>query len=115
MKTRPSRRRRVHASIIRKLLVLASVASALPLVIVPASATAVPGATAPRDCNSSFDPYASTQAAVSACGYATFPLAAVNALPGGGSSYDYSVNGSTVRFFVPPAGFDTCTATDAQL
>lgn len=116
MSTRLSRRHWPHLPKTRKLFAVASLVAAVPLMIAAANTrSATAAATAPSDCNSSFDPYAYTQAAVSACGYQTFPLAAVNALPDGGSSYDYSVNGSTVRFFVPPAGFDPSTATDAQL
>jgi hypothetical protein len=44
-----------------------------------------------------------------------FPMDAVKALPGGGSSYDYLVNGATVRFYVAPTGFDPSTATAAEL
>jgi hypothetical protein len=69
----------------------------------------------PDDCNAPFDPYAYTQAEVSACGYQTFPQTGVNALAGGGLSYDYDVHGALVRFYVPPSGFDPSTATDAQL
>lgn len=110
MKFQLSNRFRRHARTARKVAVPVGVASALSFMIVPASA-----ATAPLDCNSSFDPYAYTQAAVSACGYQTFPLAVVNALPGGGSSYEYLVNGATVRFYVAPKGFDPSTATAAAL
>jgi hypothetical protein len=63
----------------------------------------------------SFDPYAYSQAAVRACGYKVFPRAAVKALAGGGSGYDYDVNGATVEFLVPPKGFQPATATSAQL
>jgi hypothetical protein len=110
VKIRLSYRFRRHARIARILAVPVGVASALALVISPVGA-----ATARLDCNSSFDPYAYTQAAVSACGYRTFPLAAVNALPGGGSSYEYLVNGAPVRFYVPPKGFNPSTATAAEL
>jgi Peptidase A4 family len=99
-----------HSRIARKLALPVGVALALALVITPVGA-----ATTPLACGSSFDPYAYTRAAVSACGYKTFPLAAVKALPGGGSSYDYRVNGAMVRFYVPPKGFDPSTATAAKL
>jgi hypothetical protein len=39
----------------------------------------------------------------------------VQALTGGGSRYDYSVDGSAVHAPVAPPGFDPLTATDAQL
>lgn len=77
---------------------------------------ALPGhGTAPLKCGSSFNPYAYSRAAVSACGYQTFPRVAVHALPGGGSSYDYLVHGVRVRFYVPPRGFNPSTATNARL
>ena len=86
-------------------------------VIVPAlmGATSAPADTGPSDCNSSFDPYSYSQAAVSACGYQTYPRGAVRALAGGGDSYDYDVQGVNVRFYVPPASFNPATATNAQL
>ncbi len=110
MKIQLSHRFQRHARITRKLAVPAGVALVFSLVITPAGAVSTP-----LHCNSSFDPYAYTQAAVSACGYRTFPLLAVNALPGGGSSYDYRVNGARVRFYVAPKGFDPSTATAAKL
>jgi Peptidase A4 family len=73
-----------------------------------------PGA-APLNCDSSFNPYAHSRAAVSACGYPTFPRVAAHALPGGGTSYDYLVHGLRVRFYVPPKGFDPATAANARL
>jgi hypothetical protein len=115
MKTWISRPPESRAHSIRKLLAIFSVASMFPLVLAAASPRLATTAAVPGDCNSSFDPYAYTQAAVNACGYTTFSRNAVNALAGGGSSYDYSVNGSNVRFYVPPAGFDPSTATAAQL
>jgi hypothetical protein len=78
------------------------------------AASAAPRATT-LDCNSSFDPYAYTQAQVSACGYQTFAQTSVTAMVGGGSSYQYTVNGVTVAFLVPPANFHPATATAAQL
>lgn len=39
----------------------------------------------------------------------------VEPLPGGGSAYNYSINGTTVTFPVPPAGFNPLTASAAQL
>lgn len=105
-----SHRFRRHAPIARKLVAPVGVASVLALATAPVGAS-----TAPLVCGAPFDPYAYTQAAVSACGYQTFPLAAVRALPGGGSSYKYRVNGATVRFYVPPANFDPRTAAAAKL
>jgi hypothetical protein len=101
----PSRRSKI-------LLASAGAAAVIPLL----SAAASPAATSISDCGSSFDPYQYTPSALAACGYATFPQVAVNAMAGGGSSYDYQLDdGGTVRFYVPPASFDPSTATDAQL
>jgi hypothetical protein len=121
MKVRQLRRPSAHS---RK-IALAAAASVLPLMIAPASASSAqtapaaagsaPIATPPSNCSSTFDPYNYTQAAVAACGYPVSPQTALNAMPGGGTSYDYSLDGSTVRFYVPPAGFDPATASAAQL
>lgn len=81
----------------------------------PVSYGAARTSAAPLNCGSSFNPYAHSRAAVSACGYQTFPLAATHAMPGGGTSYDYIVHGKRVRIYVPPAGFNPGTATDARL
>jgi hypothetical protein len=84
--------------------------------ILPAQlAHAGPSNTPPADCSSSFDPYAYTQSAVASCGYATFPLASVTPMAGGGSQYSYDINGADAYVYVPPAGFSPTTATDAQL
>lgn len=72
-------------------------------------------ATPPSDCNASFDPYSYTSGAVAACGYATHPLSSVQALPGGGSAYVYDEGTFTVKFYVPPAGFNPSSATSSQL
>ena len=107
-------------------IALAAAASVLPFMIAPASANSAqtaaqadpgsaPIATPPSNCSSSFDPYNYTQAAVASCGYPVFAQTAANAMPGGGTSYAYNLNGSTVTFYVPPAGFDPATATAAQL
>lgn len=87
------------------------------LLATPAVASAAtPLATAPRDCGASFDPYAYTASALAACpGIKTFALNTVSPLPGGGKSYEYNVDGVPYTYFVPPAGFDPLTATDAQL
>jgi Peptidase A4 family len=115
VKTRLLQRPRVHAHSIRRLLAYASVAAALPLVIGAASVGSAPSGTPAGGCKSYFNPYQYTQSVVRACGYQTFPRVAVHRLPGGGSSYDYSVNGARVRFYVPPAGFDPSTASGARL
>jgi hypothetical protein len=62
-----------------------------------------------------FNSYAYSRAAVSGCGYRTFPRKAIKPLPGGGHAYVYVENGHTVKFLVPPAGFQPATATAAQL
>lgn len=95
---------------IRAVIILGGVA-VLPLLM---GAVSAPQA-GPSDCSSSFDPYAYTQAQVSACGYQTFSQSSVNPMTGGGFSYDYNVDGATVQFYVPPAGFNPSTATNAQL
>jgi len=89
----------------------------LPLASAPASAGVSSAliATPPGNCHSSFDPYRYTRAALAACGIRTFARTAVRAMPGGGTSYDYSMDGGTVRTYVPPAAFDPSTATAAQL
>lgn len=69
----------------------------------------------PPNCHASFDPYSYSRAAVTACGYKTFPLESVRQLPGGGASYNYRVNGWNVHFYVPPTGFRPTTATNSQL
>jgi hypothetical protein len=91
------------------------VAVSVAFVWIAGSAHAAPIATPPADCNSSFDPYDYTQAAVSACGYRTFPLQAVTPIAGGGATYDYDMDGHRVREYVPPADFDGTAATDDQL
>src|SRR5215467_13091102 len=78
-------------------------------------ATARTSAAPAPPCGSSFDPFRYPRVAAEACGYQTFARAAVRALPGGGSSYDYRVHGFLVSFLVPPPGFDPATATGAQL
>jgi len=86
------------------------------VVVLGVSATpafAMSAATAP--CNSSFNPYDYTQAAVRACGLPTFSLSSVTPLADGGSSYHYDIYGSQASVLVPPAGFNPLTATSAQL
>lgn len=82
---------------------------------VNASATDQPKNATPLNCRASFNPYAQTQSALHACGFSTFARGAAHAMPGGGTSYDYQVLGSTVRHYVPPKGFQPDTASDAQL
>ncbi|MGH8302929.1 MAG: G1 family glutamic endopeptidase [Steroidobacteraceae bacterium] len=96
-------------------LVLLCLLGGVGLMALAASAMAAPIATPPVDCTGFFNPYDYTAAAISACGYQTFPLTDVQALPGGGSRYDYDVNGVMERYYVPPPGFDALSATPAQL
>lgn len=104
----------VRVSTLWKLAVPLSTVATLPLLITPLSASASPASSLPN-CHSSFNPYAYSRAAVAACGFPTFPLTATQALPGGGSSYDYMVNGHLVKFKVPPPGFHPSTASSANL
>jgi hypothetical protein len=72
-------------------------------------------ATPPPNCNSSFDPYRYTAAAISACGFKTFPLTGTRKLPGGGTSYEYKVEGGRVSMPIPPERFRPLRASKAQL
>lgn len=92
----------------------AVVCTTLAALAVPRLAQAAPSGGSPP-CDSSFDPYSYTQAAVEACGYKTFPLEASSDLPGGGNSYQYTVEGMQVRYYVPPEGFNALTASNSQL
>lgn len=89
------------------------------VVLVLGSVAAVPLARADTSsgptCDAAFDPYGYSQTAVTGCGYQTFPRTGTESLAGGGTSYDYTVDGMQVQFYVPPAGFDPATASDAQL
>jgi hypothetical protein len=87
----------------------------LTTVIGNSGVSAAHRAAGPANCNSSFDPYHYTRAAVSACGYKTFPRLATRSLPGGGSVYEYNMNGKTVKTYVPPAGFRPYHASNARL
>lgn len=113
--THPSHapRSRAHAS--RTSIVIGCIVVALSLLVTVVSANSA-GATAQSpNCNSSFNPYSYSRAAVSACGYKIFPRTAVKPLPGGGFGYYYDMNGTTVEFLVPPAGFQPTTAATSQL
>ena len=99
----------------RTLFAAMCAAVALLALVAPASTRSVAATGASPPCNVSFNPYAYTRAAVAACGYKTFPRESVKSLAGGGSGYYYDVNGHTVEFLVPPAGFRPATATGAQL
>lgn len=100
--------------------IVAAAVVAVPLTAVAGAAHATPQIshgrnTAKPKCDSSFNPYDYSRSAVSACGYQTFPLVTVQALPGGGSSYNYLVHGLKVSFLMPPKGFSPSTATNAKL
>jgi hypothetical protein len=99
----------------RKLIALASAAAVLPLSAAVVNPGIASSATAPPDCNSSFNPYSFTPAQLSACGITTFPQASTNGLAAGGSTVNYTVNGALVQILIPPAGFDPSTATATQL
>src|SRR5438093_8674568 len=43
------------------------------------------------------------------------PAPTITALPGGGASYNYTVDGVSVSYPVPPQGFSPLAATDQQL
>jgi len=61
-------------------------------------------------------PYDYTAAELAACGVPTDPVADITSLPGGGQRYDYEgPDGSVFSEYLPPAGFDPETATNAQL
>lgn len=111
----PRRRRPSLQAHRRRSLMVIGLAAVLAMTPVVASASTTHAAVGPADCNSSFDPYQYSQAAVSACGYATFSRLSTAALTDGGSTVQYNVHGAIVRTFVPPAGFRPETASDAQL
>lgn len=92
-------------------------AAGVAMVLAAASATATAAPiSAPPDCNSSYNPYDYTPAALQECGVKTFPLTSVTDLPGGGATYNYDMgHGVVAHMTMPPAGFDALTASDAQL
>ena len=61
------------------------------------------------------NPYRTKVSVLSGCGYKFFPRQQVHALPGGGTSYTYIVDGGTLAYNIPPAGFDALQATPRQL
>lgn len=99
----------------RKLAALAGAALVLPLSAAVVNPAIASSATAPPDCNSSFNPYSFTPEQLSTCGITTFPQASTNGLAAGGSAVNYTVNGALVQILIPPAGFDPSTASAAQL
>jgi len=70
---------------------------------------------AAASCASVADPYSLPVASLEACGMPVYPRTSVTSLPGGGTQYNYAVNGTAVFFRAPPPGFEPLTATQAQL
>lgn len=72
-------------------------------ILSPALITATAGASAGKTppCNSPFNPYSYSRAAVAACGYRTFPRESVRPLAGGGQGVYYSVPGHPVEVLIP--------------
>jgi hypothetical protein len=111
-----SRKPRVRTRSTSRLSLVLGVVFLLTMAIGSTGASAAHLVAGPADCSSSFNPYQYTQAEVSACGYSTFSrLATRAAVAGGGSTYEYNMNGRIVRTYVPPAGFRPDSATDTQL
>jgi hypothetical protein len=94
---------------------LVAIAATVAVPLLTAAASAPAGSTIGPPCNSSFDPYAYSRAAVAACGYTTFRLSALKGLAGGGRGYVYDENGTEAEIMVAPRGFDPMTATASQL
>jgi hypothetical protein len=113
--TRLDRKLRLRMRSASRLPILLGVVLLLSMVIGSSRVSAAHVAAGPADCHSSFDPYHYTQAAVSACGYKTFPRLATRNLAGGGSVYEYNMNGKIVKTYRPPAGFRPYSASNAQL
>lgn len=77
---------------------------------IPSSSSA-----AESSCGHSIDPYSLSTSAVQACGDSIFPATSTTALPDGGTSTIYTVDGSTVEINTPPPGFNPLSATSQQL
>jgi hypothetical protein len=110
----------------RSLLLLSSALSALIVlfaVLVPGSAQAGAvrtaaarlSASASSKCAFSSNPYSVRHSLLKECGYTFVPRAGVQSLPGGGKSYIYHLGKLTIRYNIPPHGFDILTASPAQL
>jgi hypothetical protein len=67
------------------------------------------------DCNSSFDVYDESTAALAACGISTYPLVSQGTLSDGGTTYTYDVGSSVETYLVPPAGFNLATASASEI
>ena len=113
--TQQSRAPELRTHTVRKWVVVGCVVVALSLLVAATTTHSAAATVRAPNCRSSFDPYSYSQPTVSACGYKTFARTAVKPLPGGGFGYYYDMNGATVEFLVPPAGFRPSTATSAQL
>jgi hypothetical protein len=66
-------------------------------------------------CAFSANPYSMRRSLLAECGYTFVPRSGVQALPGGGESYIYHLGKLTIRYNVPPRGFDILTASPAKL
>jgi hypothetical protein len=103
----------------KKSLLLAAfcVSLASGAVAVPSAALARPThpRVSPAACAAVANPYRAKVTTLSACGYKFFPRQRTRALPGGGTSYVYNVDGGTLTYNIPPAGFDALTASPNQL
>ena len=108
------------------LLLLSSALSALIVlvaVVVPESAqagavrtaAARPSASASSKCAFSSNPYSVRHSLLEECGYTFVPRAGVQPLRGGGESYIYHLGKLTIRYNIPPRGFDILKASPAQL
>lgn len=113
--TRGDRKSRLPVRPARGLPVLLGAAVLLTVGIGSSGVGATHRAGGPANCNSSFDPYSYSQAAVSACGYRTFSMLATKAMAGGGTEHEYNMNGHMVKTYTPPKGFRPYTASNARL
>lgn len=90
----------------------------LGLSLAMTSLTAVSAdAAAPSFCEAGRSPYGLTSAQRNECGDSATPLARVQPIPGGGTTYVYEdkAEGSTTTFRVPPSTFNALTATSEEL
>jgi len=113
--TQVNRKARLRVRSASRLLLLLGVVLPFTMVVANSGVSAAHLAAGPANCNSSFDPYHYSQAAISACGYKTFPRLAARNLAGGGSVYEYNMNGKIVKTYSPPKGFRPYSASNARL
>jgi hypothetical protein len=66
------------------------------------------------DCNSSIDVYSASEAFLQTCGVISFPLVSKVALPDGGTSSRYVVDGEETWINTPPPGFNAAAADAAS-